>query len=57
MKHLAVALIVVALIAADVLSDALGFTTQQAKGWDTACTFGLIGAAAWFWLHRDRPTQ
>lgn len=53
MKHLAVALIVVALIAADFLCDLLmAGKAPEGHGWATADSIGLVCATLWFFHHR-----
>ncbi len=56
MKHLAVALIVIALLAADFCSH-LWLDAEQAHGWAVCSTWGLVYAAWWFWHHRGQPTR
>ena len=50
MKHLAVALIVISLIAADFGAD-LWLGPEDNHGWDVSVTLGLFLAIFWFTLH------
>lgn len=54
MKHLAVAIIVVALLAGDFFSHLLGLDADQAHGWEVYSLLGLSGAATWFAVHAVR---
>lgn len=56
MKHLAVALITVAMIAADLASDLWLNGTTDDRGWATTNTIVLVAATWWFWHHRDRTS-
>lgn len=53
MKHLAVALIVIALIAGDFGSDIWMNDTRDNRNWSLASTTSLILAIGWFFHHRD----
>lgn len=55
MKHLAVALIVVSLVAADFGAD-LWLDAHDNHGWDVSLGWGLIFAGLWFFHHRDRES-
>jgi hypothetical protein len=46
--HISVALITVALIAADFGAGALKLPKATQNGWDVSATIGFIGAAVWF---------
>jgi hypothetical protein len=55
-KHFAVALIVIALIAADFLAGvpALHVAARHARSWAFVDTLALVLAGAWFVFHRDK---
>lgn len=53
MKHIAVAFIVIALIAADFGSDIWMDGTDNNRAWALADTAALVAAIFWFWHHRD----
>lgn len=52
MKHLAVAFIIVALVAANLASDLWIENPSTRGGWDGLTTFFLIAGAWWFYWHR-----
>ncbi len=57
MKHLAVALIVISLIAADFGSDLWMNGTADNHNWAMTDSFALLLAALWFWHHREGEGQ
>lgn len=51
MKHLAVALIVLGVVAADFFAEVLELSAKSQKAWSQADTLVLVLAFVWFAIH------